>query len=678
MKRTFDDVQVNFWHGVMAMIVLSLPAWLMAQTTVPAFPGAEGFGASAVGGRGGDVYIVTSLDDTWGGSLRYGIETANGPRTIVFEVSGTIELQSPLEVDKSNITIAGQTAPGDGITLSGYNLKLKEDHLIVRHLRSRLGDQHQNAVDAVHVSEGSHIMLDHLTASWSIDETFSFQSENIDSITVQWCMITESLNDSYHPKGDHGYGQIIGALHQSVHHNLYAHHNSRSPKVSGRRHCEVDFRNNVIYNWGKNNCYDGASSYMNWTKNYYKAGPGTEGSKRHRIFQLHDEGPDTENYETSLYAEENFVHGYPSVTEDNWAGGIDFKNGGNEADHRAYTPFDFPGITEQSAVDAYPIVLENAGASMARDPLDQRIVDEVETGQATYSGSKTGKPGIIDCQEDVGGLPVLYSLPAPEDTDRDGMPDFWEEQFGLDKNNSADNAEDPDGDVYTNIEEYINNTSPQGGEQQIVYITAADSRAIEDSGNPGEFIVRRSGNLDQPLTVLYNVSGTAQNGTDYASLGGTVEFQAGQSAISIAVEPVVDSQDEGIEKVIATVDTNSADYKSGCPVASLVIIKDDASTDIEPSASPEGYTLLQIYPNPFNPETQIMFHLDKTQDATLKIFDLTGKEVKTLMVGRLEAGEYRFTWDGRDHHGAQVATGVYICRLRTAEGVSSERMVLLK
>lgn len=561
---------------ILAVLVTSLPA----QETVPAFPEAEGFGAGAVGGRGGDVYIVTNLEDHGSGSLRYGIVTADGPRTIVFEVSGTIELQSSLEVDKSNITIAGQTAPGEGITLSGYVLRLEADHLIVRYLRARMGDQHHNEMDAVQVSRGSHIILDHLTASWGIDEVLSFQSDDIDSITVQWCMVTESLNDSYHHKGGHGAAQIIGALHQTVHHNLYAHHNHRSPKVSGRRHCEVDFRNNVIYNWGKNNCYDGSTSYLNWTKNYYKAGPGTDEGVRHRIFRLSDEDitknndrwRDSETYETSLYAEENYVHGYPSVTEDNWAGGVALYDGANEADHRAHTPFEFPGITEQSAVGAYPLVLADVGASLARDPIDQRIVDEVARGGTKYTGPKTGKPGIIDSQRDVGGLPALYSLPAPIDTDRDGMPDFWEEQFGLDAHDSANNSGDPDGDVYTNIEEYINNTDPLNEGNQIVYLSTPDTRAQEDTGEPGRFTLHRSGDLQNPLTVQYTVSGTAENGTDYASLSGTAQFPAGESSVNLAIEPIADSQDEGAEKMIVTVDAGETEYKAGCPVSSLVII----------------------------------------------------------------------------------------------------------
>ena len=417
-----------------------------------AFPGAEGFGRFATGGRGGDVYHVTNLSDFGIGSLRYGIQTAQGPRTIVFDVSGTIMLNSSLSVDKPNITIAGQTAPGDGITLGGGCLKVSDDHLIIRYIRVRLGDQSGGDDDAVSVTSGSNIILDHISASWSVDETFSNQSESVDSITVQWCMITESLRYSHHEKGAHGYGGIIGSLRQSFHNNLYAHHSSRSPKVSWRRHCKVDFRNNVIYNWGFNNCYDGATSHMNWVNNYYKAGPGTESGVRRRIFNISDEDVgEYLEYETALYAEGNYIVGFPAVTADNWNGGIDYSDGATEAKNRALLAFDYPTITGQTALEAYPLVLEKAGASYVRDSIDTRIVEEVRNGTVTY-----GNKGIIDSQNDVGGWPGLNSLPAPLDTDQDGMPDFWEIEMGLKPNDPSDRNGDGNGDGYTNLEEYLN------------------------------------------------------------------------------------------------------------------------------------------------------------------------------------------------------------------------------
>ncbi len=426
-----------------------------------AFPGAEGFGRFATGGRGGDVYHVTNLNDSGNGSMRKGIETANGPRTIVFDVSGTIFLLKTLSVQKPNITIAGQTAPGDGITLGDSPFYVAADNVIVRFIRCRLGDRSKVEKDAVSITGGTNIILDHLTASWSIDETLSCQSEDVDSLTVQWCMVSESLNNSLHQKGAHGYGGIVGGTRQTFHHNLYAHHASRNPKVTGRRHCEVDFRNNVIYNWGHNSCYDGTASFINWANNYYKAGPATSDKVKSRIFELSDQDiepgkvnrpEDSRKYETSLYAEGNYVDRYPAITKDNWSGGIVLQDGATETKNRVHVPFKFAAITEQTALEAFPLVLKSAGASLFRDVVDKRIVNEVINGIVTF-----GKNGLIDSQKDVGGWPTLNSLPAPVDTDQDGMPDKWEEQNGLNPKDPTDRNRDRDKDGYTNLEEYLQN-----------------------------------------------------------------------------------------------------------------------------------------------------------------------------------------------------------------------------
>lgn len=423
-----------------------------------AFPGAEGFGAHAKGGRGGDVYHVTNLDDSGAGSLRYGIENMTGPRTIVFEVSGTIDLESRLRITKPYLTIAGQTAPGDGITLARYPLDVAASHIVLRYIRSRVGDSVVQRTDAVHIEAGSNIIIDHVSASWAIDENMSSQSGDVDLLTIQWSMITEALNNSHHEKGAHGYGGILGALRQSVHHNLYAHLKSRAPKVTWRRHCKVDFRNNVIYNWMVNNSYDGASSYMNWVNNYLKAGPATRKNVKYQIFELADRYngslnlAEDQDHETSLYAEGNFVVGSPVISTDNWSGGINFMSGANEKDHRAHEPHDFPGLpSETSAEEAYELVLAGAGASHARDSVDARIVQEVRNGTATYGN------GVIDSQQEVGGYPRLKPLPVPRDTDRDGMPDAWEICHGLDPNTASDrNAMNLSGTFYTNLEVYLN------------------------------------------------------------------------------------------------------------------------------------------------------------------------------------------------------------------------------
>ena len=457
-KSQFNDnamigvMSLDFWLWIFVTLCLLPGPRVRAEQL--AFPSAEGFGRFAKGGRGGDVYHVINLNDHGVGSLRYGVESMDGPRTIVFDISGTIVLNDRLRIEKPNLTIAGQTAPGEGITLANNAFYVLADDVIVRYIRCRLGDQSGADDDAVSICLGSNIILDHVTASWSTDETFSCQSKEVDSLTVQWCMITESLRHSHHKKGSHGYGGIIGSLRQTFHHNLYAHHSSRSPKVTWRQHTEVDFRNNVIYNWGYKNCYDGATSYINWANNYYRAGPATENDVKDTIFLLSDKNVgEYEAYETSLYAAGNYVVGYPDVSEDNWNGGIDFANGASEAKNRKHTPHDFPAIAETTAVEAYPIVVANAGASLQRDEIDKRIVNEVLSGSATH-----GNDGIIDSQSDVGGWPNIEVITRGEnfDTDQDGMPDTWEKTNGLNSIDAGDrNGYDFDPN-YTNLEIYLN------------------------------------------------------------------------------------------------------------------------------------------------------------------------------------------------------------------------------
>jgi hypothetical protein len=449
---------------------------------VRAFPGAEGGGMYAVGGRGGKVIEVTNLNDSGDGSLRAAI-TASGARTVVFRVSGTITLASALKITKDSVTIAGQTAPGDGICLRRYPLQVSANHVIIRYLRFRLGDESGGEDDAVngytnnYTSFVNHtnkhdIIVDHCSASWSEDETLTFYGN--DSVTVQWCIISESLYDSNHPKGKHGYGGIWGGRITSFHHNLFAHHDSRNPRFSGGLPTRsngtvpsenVDFRNNVIYNWGSNSAYGGESSTVNMVANYYKPGPATR-STRNRIIEPY--GPNNGGGGASLgqwFVADNVVEGDATISNDNWAGGVQGYYA-NDPTLRAMFPFPFAPVTTQTAVQAYGSVLEEAGATLpARDSVDARIIREVRTGTVTYGGKTYGRDnmggdtvhvfGILDSQNDVGGWPLLKSLPPPTDSDHDGMPDEYEREHGLDPNNSDDrNLLGTDG--YTMLEEYLN------------------------------------------------------------------------------------------------------------------------------------------------------------------------------------------------------------------------------
>lgn len=449
------------------------PAWYAsAEGRTLAFPGAEGYGKYARGGRGGAVYEVTNLEDAGPGSLRAAVE-ASGPRTVVFRVSGTIDLESALRIRNPYLTIAGQTAPGDGIAIKDHPLVIEADEVVIRYVRVRLGDQTDSDVDAVSARYVKNIILDHVSASWSIDETMSIY--HADSVTVQWSLVSESLYDTHHEKGAHGFGGIWGGNHSTYHHNLLAHHSSRNPRfASGCGH--TDFRNNVVFNWGYNSTYGGEKQQpgdsrfrlceINLVANYYKPGPATSpGEVMHRIASPWSrEGPSDYG---RWYVADNVVHGNEIVTADNWNGGVQPGDGSSTiAVLRLDEPFPSMPIDPQDAEEAYRSVLFNVGATLPRrDRVDLRIIDETRNGYATYEGKSYTqdrtvadpfrKSGIIDSQADVGGWPKLRSTTAPTDTDHDGMPDDWEIERELNSNDVADgNRMAADG--YTMLERYLN------------------------------------------------------------------------------------------------------------------------------------------------------------------------------------------------------------------------------
>lgn len=419
----------------------------------PAFPGAEGFGKYTIGGRGGKVIEVTNLNDSGPGSFRAAC-MAEGPRTVVFRVSGTIPLESELKIKNPYLTIAGQTASGDGICIKNYQVNFDTQHMIIRYLRFRPGDEKGKEQDGFG-GNGDHIIIDHCSVSWGMDETLSINKAS--NLTVQWCLVSESLTKSLHHKGAHGYGGLWGGPGGSFHHNILAHHTSRNPRASGNAESGLlDYRNNVVYNWGFNSAYGGELWPRNWINNYYKYGPATSENVRRRIFLQKDP-------RGKMYAAGNFVWGFPAISADNWKGGIDFAPDGEatEATLRVDQPYVAAPVKIQSAEAAHELVLAQAGCSLSRDSVDRRIIEEIRTGTAkfgeTYGG---GGKGIIDSQKAVGGWPELRSQPAPADTDHDGMPDEWEKKNGLNLNNISDGAVDTNGDGYTNVEEYLSSLTP--------------------------------------------------------------------------------------------------------------------------------------------------------------------------------------------------------------------------
>ncbi|WP_186756681.1 pectate lyase family protein [Echinicola salinicaeni] len=413
---------------------------------VLAFPGADGFGKYTSGGRGGKVLVVSNLNNDGPGSLRAALRKKY-PRIVVFSVSGNIELESSLDINYGNLTIAGQSAPGDGITIQNYPIKIKGDNVIIRYIRSRLGDLREVQDDAMTCIRNKDIIIDHCSLSWATDECGSFYDN--ENFTLQWCIISESLNESVHAKGDHGYGGIWGGMKATFHHNLLASHNSRLPRFNGARYHKmpekevVDFRNNVIYNWKSNSSYAGEEGHYNIVGNYYKAGPATH-TNRDRIVEPYAPFG-------KFFVEGNIMTASEEVSEDN-SKGID---GVNKVDDLLVAD-PFPYVIADDQIDAkvaYENVLAKAGASFKRDQVDERVVQEVRLGNSTFGNHANG---IIDSQSDVGGWPLLKSEKAPLDTDQDGMPDTWEKKHHLDPNSAVDAAGFDLDKKYTNIEIYLN------------------------------------------------------------------------------------------------------------------------------------------------------------------------------------------------------------------------------
>jgi hypothetical protein len=435
-----------------------------------AFPGAEGFGKYTKGGRGGKVLIVTNLNDNGAGSFREAVQS-KFPRIIVFAVSGTVHLQSPLSI-LGDVTIAGQTAPGDGICLADYPVGLKGNNIIIRYLRFRMGDKNQKGGmvdgnggdDAFGGTRNKNLVVDHCSGSWSTDEVFSIYGG--DSTTVQWNLIAEPLNYSYHfEKGDtgyehHGYGAIWGGKHTSYHHNLFAHCNSRTPRWDGIRNIpeeNCDFVNNVIYDWGHNNVYAGEGGSYNLVNNYYKYGPSTIKSVMYRVANPWSKPP-TIGF-GKWYINGNYVDGSEEVTKDNWKG-VAIENGkSSDVDVVKVntSAFQLIAVATQAAKDAYESILKNVGAILPnRDTLDQRIIDEVKNRTGRMIDVQGGYPHGTAYEQTVNAWPTLKLLPAPKDSDSDGMPDDWEKKNGLNPNDVSDASALKLHKFYTNIEVYMN------------------------------------------------------------------------------------------------------------------------------------------------------------------------------------------------------------------------------
>lgn len=478
---------------------------------VPAFPGAEGGGMYTTGGRGGKVYYVNTLEDNMTGnpdkkegSFRWCLEQ-DGTKTILFKISGTIHLQRPLRITKGDLTIAGQSAPGDGICIGGHSVSIDADNVIIRFLRFRVGDdklppQEASGTDGLGGRKFRNVIIDHCSISWSTDECSSFY--DCRNFTLQWSIISESLRLSKHPKGPHGYGGIWGGTNSSFHHNLLAHHDSRNPRLGPSLNAlpwveTIDIRNNVIYNWVANTLYGGEAMNVNIVNNYYKQGPATPvGLVSGRVVAIDKDTRQSDKPRYQVWGR-FFIEGNifdrkdkfsESATQDNWNNGVynQFSSGygvvseEEKREMKMDKPFYVTPVTTHSAKEAYEKVLDFAGASFQRDEIDRRIVKETRTGTATFIGKSKyngygtdypgsdfnwkskdyPKPGIIDSQNDLRPenadknwslYPQLRQGEVPVDSDEDGIPDGW-----LETNYPGKKAHQVNKEGYTYLEVYLN------------------------------------------------------------------------------------------------------------------------------------------------------------------------------------------------------------------------------
>lgn len=439
-----------------------------------AFPGAQGYGKMTTGGRGGKVLKVTKLtDDGSVGTLRWAVNQT-GSRIIVFDVDGNIELTSTLPIKNGDVTIAGQSAPGDGICIKNYSVTIGADNVIIRYIRFRMGDEKKTEDDALWGRNIKNIMIDHCSLSWATDETSSFY--HTQNFTMQYCILSESLTNSVHGKGAHGYGGIWGGNKVSFHHNLLAHHSNRTPRFDGGLRIGtgsgtgaspfgpdyLDYRNNVIYNWTSYGSYGGENGQYNMVGNYYKPGPATTSStSKSRILQVSKETSTDPTYLQpgygKFYITGNTLTTNSTTTANNW-NGVRFDSGITQAMAQLTNPLSVEvnfEITNETAEAAYTKVLAIAGASYKRDAVDKRVVEEVANGTFTYTGSNGSTNGLIDSQTDVGGWPTLAAGTPKLDTDGDGMPDEWETKNGLNPKVADANGKNLS-TVYNNIEVYLN------------------------------------------------------------------------------------------------------------------------------------------------------------------------------------------------------------------------------
>ena len=658
-----------------------------AKEKTPAFPGAEGFGRYVSGGRGGKVYHVTNLEDSGTGSLRWAI-SQNGSRTIVFDVSGTIHLKSVLNIKGGNLTIAGQTAPGDGICIADYPVSIQANNVILRYLRFRLGNKYvtENGADSWDGLGGmdqQDIMVDHCSVSWSIDECLSIYG--VKNSTVQWCISSQSLQDAGHSKGAHGYGGNWGGSGVTYHHNLMAHHESRVPRLGPRYTTQLDerldMRNNVLYNWAGNGCYGGEAMKVNIVNNYYKPGPGTAqisavrqrriagiGIRTSQYVKTYPAYQPTEHIWGKFYVDGNVNSKYSDVTNDNWTYGMynQITNSDNDNLFTATTkdtiklsqPIDFVYVTTHTATDAYKKVLAYAGCCLTRDDVDQLIINDTQNGLATHTGSGNHN-GIIDSQEDNkpvdadanwSAWPTLNSTEAPVDTDGDGMPDSWETANGLDPNNAKDGSIVGE-DGYTNLENYLNSIVAEITEGQLEGGTALGNIVKEAPLVSTEYEISNQTHTADISTTEWGFSDgiTVSNNKSktYANSSNLVKFSAASYTIKLP-------KNVSINRIVFEGRDN---YEDADAYISEVNGETFGATDyvFPKDKSMQTYSIALS-----TPATGTLTFTTKVKQicAIIRLYSSTSTGISTVR-GNKQMQERVFTFDGREVRGKE-GKGIYI------------------
>lgn len=596
-----------------ALLAFSLSLAHAEEARIPAFPGASGAGMYASGGRGGSVVVVTNLNASGPGSLADAVSQPN--RIVVFAVSGIIDLSKvgkpgkekpgKIEIAQPNITIAGQTAPGEGICIKGGPLQIHANNVIVRHLRSRRGwnfegdtgdsiefkaptlgeapsalgqtdeafkkrqEKKEERGKFVHEFAGmTDVIVDHCSTSWATDENLT--CTHVDRATLSWNIAAEGL-DYTNPKQtppNHSEGGLWGSGapdgRATMHHMLYAHNRLRNPRLTGGDNVPsvLTMYNCVVYNWLEYATHTGSERvHFNWLNNCYKPGPSTPAEIATHAFEFHGDR------EARIYAHGNHITASAEATANNKLAVFHnqkFKkvSAAEKEAMKVDAPFGEPLPPMQSAQEAYEAVLASVGATLpARDAVDLRIIQSVREGRGALIQKETDLP-------EHQRWPDYRSLPAPADADKDGIPDFWETQLGLDPHDAKDSARLA-ADGYANIEHYINNTSPRPDSAPRVSISAIISRASPVQA--GAWLISRDSPAQAPLTVRYTVSGDAVSGRDFEPLTGSATIPAGKSSALISLQPASGTQDN--KTVIITLATDDPACHVGCPSSSLIVLR---------------------------------------------------------------------------------------------------------